>query len=98
MDNGSASGLLDALALEGWNFGRCVEQAEHSGCASSRYSWLSAAFESACACVEIAGRLRDVHPNAANRIAGTWRDIAAKAAVDRDRVIEARRAELAEMR
>jgi hypothetical protein len=90
----SANGLLDALGLESWNFSRCVEQADRADCASTRISWLTGALESAYGCAEIAGRLRDVHPNMANRIANTWRDLAAEIAVDRNRVVENRRAEL----
>jgi hypothetical protein len=97
MDLDSANGLLDMLALQAWSYDLAVQQVEQADMASARISWLSAALECAYGCAEIAGRLRDVHPNAANRIANTWRDLAAGIAVAREKVVRDRRADLAEL-
>jgi hypothetical protein len=89
----SASGLLNMLALQAWAYDRAVKQAEQADTASTRISWLSVALECAYGVAEIAGRLRDVRPTMANRIANTWRDLAAGIAVDRAKVVQDRKAE-----
>jgi hypothetical protein len=72
-------------------------EGEQADTVSARISWLSAALECAYGCAEFAGRLRDLHPNAANRIANTWRDLAARIVVDRAKVVEDRKAELVKL-
>jgi hypothetical protein len=91
----SVNGLLDMVELEAANFSRCVGQAKRANCASTIISWLSAAIESAFACVELAGRLRDYEPDAADQLASRWRDAAADLSVRRHEVVENARAELA---
>jgi hypothetical protein len=85
------------VELEAWNFGRCVEQAKGADCTSAYISWLSAGIESAFACVEMAGRLREVNPDAADNLADRWRDAVIDLAVRREEVVQNRKAELAGM-
>jgi hypothetical protein len=93
----SANGLFDALGLEAWNFGRCVEQAKSADATSTCISWLSAGIESAFAACELAGKLRAVNPDAADNLANRWRDAAIDLAVRRHEVVQSRKAELAEL-
>jgi hypothetical protein len=97
VDPNSAHGLFDMLELEAWNFGRCAEQAKSADCTSAYISWLSAGIESAFACVEMAGRLREVNPGAADNLANRWRDAVIDLAVRREEVVQDRKAELAEL-
>jgi hypothetical protein len=90
----SAHSLLNMIELEAWNHARCLEQAKSTEVASSRISWLSAAIESAFANVEMGGRLREFHADAATNLANKWRDAAADLCVRRHEVVENRRAEL----
>jgi hypothetical protein len=82
------------VELEAANFARCLTQAKTTEVASSRISWLSAAIESAFANVEMAGRLREFHPDAATNLANKWRDAAADLVVRRHEVVENAKAEL----
>jgi hypothetical protein len=90
----SAHSLLNMVELEAWNYARCLKQAKSTEVASSRISWLSAAIESAFANVEMAGRLREFHPDAANNLAYAWRNAAADLCVRRHEVVQNARAEL----
>jgi hypothetical protein len=96
MDNAEANGVLDLIELEAANHSRCKTQAMQAVCASEAISCLSAALESAHGGCELAGRLRDHHPDAADNLVNRWRDEAARLTVLRHRVVETRRAELAE--
>ena len=94
VDNLEANGILDLIELETANYRRCLKEAEGSEVASTRISWLSAALESVHAAAEMAGRLREHNPDAADRLVNRWRDEAARLAVQRHKVVENRRAEL----
>ena len=100
MEVNSTHGLLDMLALESANYDRCVAEAKKADTASGRINWTSGIVESAFNAVEICGKMRDadqVHANVVEGIGCRWRDIAAEAVVRRHQLIEARRAELAEL-
>jgi hypothetical protein len=92
--------LLDMLGLESANYDRCAAEAEKAETASGRISWTSGMVESAFNAVEICGKIWDadqVHASVVESIACRWRDVAAEAVVLRHQLVEARRAELAEM-
>jgi hypothetical protein len=97
VDINSAHGLFDVLKLEAAHFGQAVAVAEQADTTTEQISWLSIAIESAFACCELCGRLRDIDPDRANEIANKWRDLAADYAVRRDEVVQNRKAELAGM-
>ena len=94
VDESSANAVLDLIELEAANHARCKAKALHATTASERISWLSAALESAHGAAEMAGRLREFHPDAADRIINRWRDEAANLAVRRHEVVENPKAEL----
>jgi hypothetical protein len=97
VDISKARGLFDVAKLEAANFGAAVARAEEADTTSARVDWLSIAIDSAFACCEIYGRLRDIWPDRANEVANKWRNLAADLCVRRHEVVQNRRAELAEL-
>jgi hypothetical protein len=96
----STHALLDMLGLESANYDRCAAEAEKADTASGRINWTSGMVEAAFNCVEVCGKMRDadqVHASVVEGIACRWRDIATEAVVRRYQLVEARRAELAEL-
>jgi hypothetical protein len=96
MEDREASGILDFVELEAANYARACSLAKQASSVSERISWLSAAVESAFGACELVGRLREFHPDAADNLCNRWRDAAADLSVRRAKLVEERRAELAD--
>jgi hypothetical protein len=94
VDASQVHALFDLLGLEAEAFGRAVERADSATSVSGMLSWINVAIESAFACVELSGRLRDVDPERANANSNVWRDMVRDQIIAAHEIAEARREEL----
>lgn len=95
VDIGSANALFRLLDLEAGPFGRAVERVDSAATTSEVLSWTNVAIESAFACVELSGRLRDADPERANANSTVWRDMVKDLTIACHEIAQTRRAELA---